>query len=496
MEDICQEDHVKRTGLILSIIILCSSLVLGETPAELTERLAQETPALKHAQWSVYAIYADNGQVIIDHHSDESLASASGLKLVTTAAALLELGEDFQFKTELAYRGDMNWRGVLKGDLIVIGGGDPVLGSDWLETAIQMDSLKILLVQAVKKAGIQSVRGDLILDISIFDDQVIPDDWVWTDIGNYYGAGVWGLNISNNLYHLTFRPGEKAGDPARVIGLSPQIPGLSFVNHMKTGPEGSGDQGYIYCPPRGKTAFLRGTVPAGFEDFTIRGSIPNPPEWMGYWLQEALMRAGIEIRGKVHVTSSPVDRDKFHSLLIIPSPPLREIIEVTNKRSVNLFTEVLLKMTALHHSGKSSTAEGTRVVRDIFTERGLILDGFRMKDGSGLSRTNMVRTSHFAHILAYMSQTPLSQTYMESFSLCGSDEEPGWLKNFGRGTPVEMNARIKTGYIEAVRSHSGYVKSRSGRLITFSMMCNNFTSPTGPINDVHEKIIIALSEMP
>jgi D-alanyl-D-alanine carboxypeptidase/D-alanyl-D-alanine-endopeptidase (penicillin-binding protein 4) len=217
---------------------------------------------------------------------------------------------------------------------------------------------------------------------------------------------------------------------------------------------------------------------------------------MGYWLQEALMRAGIEIRGKVHVTSSPVDRDKFHSLLIIPSPPLREIIEVTNKRSVNLFTEVLLKMTALHHSGKSSTAEGTRVVRDIFTERGLILDGFRMKDGSGLSRTNMVRTSHFAHILAYMSQTPLSQTYMESFSLCGSDEEPGWLKNFGRGTPVEMNARIKTGYIEAVRSHSGYVKSRSGRLITFSMMCNNFTSPTGPINDVHEKIIIALSEMP
>jgi len=233
---------VKRTGLILSIIALCSSLVLGETPAELTERLAQETPALKHAQWSVYAMYADHGQVIIDHHSDESLASASGLKLVTTAAALLELGENFQFKTELAYRGEINWRGVLEGDLVVIGGGDPVLGSDWLTSAIQMDSLKILLVQAVKKAGIQSIKGDLILDISIFDDKVIPDDWVWTDIGNYYGAGVWGLNISNNLYHLTFRPGEKAGDPAPVIGLSPQIPGLSFVNHMKTGPEGSGDQ--------------------------------------------------------------------------------------------------------------------------------------------------------------------------------------------------------------------------------------------------------------
>ncbi|HAE87267.1 TPA: D-alanyl-D-alanine carboxypeptidase/D-alanyl-D-alanine-endopeptidase, partial [Candidatus Marinimicrobia bacterium] len=208
---------MKRTGLIISVIILYSSLVFGETPAELTERLAQETPALKHAQWSVYAMYADNGEIIIDHHSDESLAPASGLKLVTTAASLLELGENFQFKTELAYRGDINWRGVLKGDLVVIGGGDPVLGSDWLKSAIQMDSLKVMLVQAVKKAGIQSVKGDLILDVSIFDDQVLPDDWVWTDIGNYYGAGVWGLNLANNLYHLTFRPGEKPGDPAPVI---------------------------------------------------------------------------------------------------------------------------------------------------------------------------------------------------------------------------------------------------------------------------------------
>jgi len=486
---------VKRTALIISVIIFCSSLTFGETPAELTERLARETEALKHAQWSVYAMYADNGEVIIDHHSDESLAAASGLKLVTTAAALLELGENFRFKTELAYKGDINKRGVLDGDLIVIGGGDPVLGSDWLKTAIQMDSLKVMLVQTVEKAGIQSVKGDLILDVSIFDDQVLPDDWIWTDIGNYYGAGVWGLNIANNLYHLTFRPGDKEGDPAPVIDLSPRIPGLSFINHMKTGPEGSGDQGYIYCPPRGKTAYLRGTVPAGFEDFTIRGSMPNPPEWMGHWLKEALMRAGIEVRGKVNVTETPTDREGFHSLLIISSPPLREIIEVTNKRSVNLFTEVLLKMTALHHSGESSTSAGTRTVREIFTERGLELDGFRMKDGSGLSRSNMVRTSHFAHILAYMSQTPLARTYMESFSLCGSDEEPGWLKNFGRGTPVEMNARIKTGYIEAVRSHSGYVTSRSGRLITFSMMCNNFTGSTGPINEIHEKIVISLAEL-
>lgn len=487
---------MKRYILTLSTLIFVASLSFGETPAELTERLACETEALRHAQWSVYAMYADNGDVIIDHHSDMSLASASGLKLVTTAAALLELGENYQFKTELGYRGEINWRGMLEGDLLVIGGGDPVLGSDWLTSAIQMDSLKTMLVKAVKKAGIQTVKGDLVVDVSLFDDQVLPDDWVWTDIGNYYGAGVWGLNIANNLYHLTFQPGKKAGDPAPVIKIAPKIPGLSFVNHMKTGPEGSGDQGYIFCPPRANTAYLRGTVPTGFDDFTIRGSIPNPPEWMGLWLKEVLMREGIEVRGKVAVTWNPENRSEYHSLLTILSPPLREIIEVTNKRSVNLFTEVLLKMTALHHSGESSTTAGTRVVREIFTERGLDLEGFRMKDGSGLSRSNMVRTSHFAQILAYMSKTPVAQTYMESFSLCGSDEEPGWLTRFGQGTPVEMNARIKTGYIEAVRSHSGYITTRSGRLVTFSMMCNNFTSSTGPINNVHEKIVIALAEVP
>ncbi|MDD3807076.1 MAG: D-alanyl-D-alanine carboxypeptidase/D-alanyl-D-alanine-endopeptidase [Candidatus Marinimicrobia bacterium] len=481
--------------VFLNIIgCLFFSFSFAETPAKLTKRLAQETAALQHAQWSVYAIYADNGEVIIDYQSNVSLAPASGLKLVTTAAALLELGEDFRFKTEVGYRGTLQRRDLLEGDLVIIGGGDPVLGSDWLPSAIQMDSLKALLLKKVKEAGIRTVKGDVVIDVSVFDDQVIPNDWMWTDIGNYYGAGIWGLNIANNLYHITFKLGPAVGYPAPVINISPKIPGLSFVNHMKTGPEGSGDQGYVYCPPRGNIAYLRGTVPLGFEEFTIRGSMPNPPEWFGHWLKEALILSGIDVQGTVSVVWDPVNKKDFKSLTTIFSPPLKEIIAVTNKRSVNLFAEVLLKMTALQRTGESSTAVGTKVIEDIFEERGIDLSGFRIHDGSGLSRTNMVRTQHFAHILAYMSTTPLADVYIESFSLCGSDEEPAWLKNFGKDTAVEKNARIKTGYIEGVRSHSGYVTSKSGRLITFSMICNNFTTSTTPINNLHEKIIIALAE--
>lgn len=485
---------MKRLFILLGIVIWMTSLK-AETPNALTKRLAGETPELAHAQWSVYAMYADNGEIIIDHNSHMSLASASGLKIVTTAAALLELGENFQFETTLGYTGTINRRGILDGDIILTGGGDPVLGSDWLPEAIQMDSLKKLLVSAVKKAGIRSIKGNLMIDVSIFDDQVLPTDWPWIDIGNYYGAGVWGLNINNNLYHLTFAPGEKAGDPAAVKKIQPEIPGLTFINHMKTGPEGSGDQGYIYCPPRGKTAYLRGTVPAGFEEFTIRGSIPNPPEWTAYWLKDALAEHGIDIRGYVRILYTPTDKSGFNELLNIKSPPLRNIVSVTNKRSVNMFTEVLLKTIALHRTQNSSTVTGTREIKTMFETLGLDMQGFDIKDGSGLSRSNMVRTVHFANILAYMYKTPLANTYIQSFSLCGSEEEPGWLRNFGKGTAVENNARIKTGYIENVRSHTGYVLDRSGRMITFALLCNNFTSSTRPVNEIHEKIVIALADL-
>jgi len=485
---------VKRIIFLLGFLILAIS-IQAETPETLTKRLESETPELAHAQWSVYAMYADNGEVIIDHNSQMSLSSASGLKLVTTAAALLELGEDFQFETTLGYTGSVSRRGILDGDLVLIGGGDPVLGSDWLPEAIQMDSLKNLLVSAVKKAGIRTVRGNLVIDVSVFDDQVLPTDWPWIDIGNYYGAAVWGLNINNNLYHLTFFPGKKAGDPAPVKKIEPKVPGLTFINHMKTGPEGSGDQGYIYCPPRGKTAYLRGTVPAGFEEFTIRGSIPNPPEWGANWLKEALAEHGIDLRGNILVMNTPGDKSVMNELLKIQSPPLRNIVSVTNKRSVNMFTEVLVKTIALHRTQNSSTATGTREIKTMFETLGLDMKGFDIKDGSGLSRSNMVRTVHFAQILAYMYKTPLANIYINSFSLCGSEEEPGWLRNFGKGTAVENNARIKTGYIENVRSHSGFVLTRSGRMITFAMICNNFTSSTRPINEIHEKIVIALAEL-
>lgn len=485
---------MKRFFILLGIVIWVTSMP-AETPDALTKRLERETPELAHAQWSVYAMYADNGEIVIDHNSHMSLASASGLKIVTTAAALLELGEDFRFETTLGYTGTVSRRGMLDGDLILTGGGDPVLGSDWLPEAIQMDSLKKLLVSSVKKAGIRSVRGNLIIDVSIFDDQVLPTDWPWIDIGNYYGAGVWGLNIYNNLYHLTFAPGKKAGDPAPVKKIQPEVPGLTFINHMKTGPEGSGDQGYIYCPPRGKTAYLRGTVPAGFEEFTIRGSIPNPPEWAADWIKEALMEHGIDIRGHVRVIYTPSDKSALNELLKIQSPPLRNIVSVTNKRSVNMFTEVLLKTIALHRTQNSSTVTGTSEIKTMFETLGLDMSGFDIKDGSGLSRSNMVRTSHFAQILALMYKTPIANTYIHSFSRCGSDEEPGWLRNFGKGTAVENNAHIKTGYIENVRSHTGYVLDRSGRMITFAMICNNYTSSTRPINEIHEKIVIALAEL-
>ena len=458
-------------------------------------KVLKESDALKHAQWSIYAEYVNSGKTIVSYHGEESLAPASGLKLFTTSTALNLLGEDYHFKTRLYYDGFITDDGILKGNIYIVGGGDPTLGSDLVVGSQPLDSLMWSWTQAVMKLKIKKVEGSVIADALLFDGKRVPDYWNWMDIGNYYGAGTSALTINDNLYYLYFHPSVIVGDKAEIIQTVPKIPGLHFINYVKTGPKGSGDNGYIYCAPNQFTATLRGTVPAGVASFSIKGSIPNPPLFAAQYFKQFLESVKINVTMDPTVLTKPVKYDESKLITSTISPPLKDIIYMINKKSDNLYTEQLLKSIALKEKGIGSTEEGINVIKSFLDSVGVPTDGFKLYDGCGLSRTDMITTQIMVKLLIFMSRQKDFDSFYNSLAVVGKSGDPGYFSNFGANTLLQNNARIKSGLITGVRSFSGFLKDLDGRMIAFSMIANNHIGTTKQIDEIHKQILLDLASL-
>lgn len=446
--------------------------------------------------WSVCARFVDADSTIIAFNSHKNLAPASCLKLVTTAAGLVVLGEGYRFQTTLFAIGKTDPQHTLHGDLCVVGGGDPTLGSDLTPGSADLDTLLATWVQAVKQADIRSITGSVVADDFAFDRIPIPDDWFWIDIGNYYATSTSALTIHDNLYRLFFRPGRKVGDPAPVLRMEPRIPELQFVNFMKTGAKGSGDNGYIYCAPDQWKAVLRGTVPAGNDEFDIKGSIPDPPLFAAQALTGALRRARVHVAHAGSKLRSPRPYETATRVFSSESPPLIDIIGVINKRSFNLYAEQLLKAIGRAGKGDGSTNAGIEVVEHVLDSLGVDHRDMQLADGCGLSRTNGISTWTLVCLLRAMRSTPHFDSYYHSLSLAGDSTDPGFFKKFGVGTELQGNARIKSGTIQGVRSYAGYVRDRAGRLIAFALIANNYSGRASDVDAIHRDIILRLARLP
>ncbi len=490
---------LKTSFSILMLFFTVSGLYASNDPiSKLIIRTVSSSP-LKHGQWSFTVLDTDSKKILYSHNSQMSLAPASGLKLLTSAASLELLGPDFRMRTFLEYDGEVSPDGSFEGNIYLRGEGDPTLGSNEMPGVLPLDSLLEFWSLKIVNTGIKLINGRIIADDSYLDSRWLPGGWNWIDIGNYYGAGTSSLCINENLYYLYFKPGKYVNAPAEVLRTEPRIPGLQFINRMKTGAEGSGDNGYIYGGPLQFIRVLRGTIPAGVKEFSIKGSIPDPPLFAAQALNSALENSGIRITGNPVVLR---DKNKVamaasrEQIAVIFSPPLKDIIYRLNKRSVNLYAEQLLKIIGKKVKNLGSSQAGIRAIVEWLEENDINSDGLLLYDGSGLSRSNAVTTRMMVRLLAYMTSRPTFEAYYNSLSVAGDPEDIGYMKSVGRGTAAAENVRAKTGLIDRVRSHSGYVRTRSGRLLCFSMIANNFTGSYRKIDRLHEKLMIALAELP
>lgn len=444
----------------------------------------KKDPDLCNAAWGLYVYNITREQPEAEYNSQLSLVPASVIKILTTATALSLLGENFRFETRLQYSGVIDTAsGLLRGNLYLTGGGDPTLGSKRFDATVNADSVFLEFARRLKKAGIRKISGKLIADESIFDDY-IPQTWSYEDIGNYYAAPVCGLSIYENAYRLYFDAGKAIGDSARLTGIEPPLPGITFINTVRTAAAGTGDQVYILGDPYSSLRLLKGTIPLGKSHYDVDGSLPDPAAFCAQKLRSVLNNQGIEISGGISTlrqerwsgrsdTSSAANRITLAQHF---SPPLSEVIYHTNMKSINGFAEHILKMLGARQGKEGSTSQGIEIIRRFWVSKGIDLKGFEMFDGSGLSRRNKITARQLAMILARFSNEKSYTHFEASLPVAGRN---GGVGSLLKGTVAENNLRAKTGTMDDVRSFAGYVRNVKGEDLAFAMIFNNFTC-TGP----------------
>jgi len=417
-------------------------------------------PIMAHAAWGVDVRSLDRGDVLFSLNADKLAMPASNMKILTLAAAAQVLGWDFRFATVLETSAAVE-NGVLRGDLIIRGNGDPTISTRGNRGQAVFDEW----AAALRAAGITSIHGRIVADDQAFDDEGVGPGWSWDYLEAGYAAPVGALQYNENTADLTVAAGAVPGDPA-IVELAPGS-GLVVVNRAVTGePSPSGSRGAIDVRRRIDRPELEisGTIPAGAPVIRRTVAVINPTLFFVESARNALVARGIDVVG------AAVDGDEIAAelpggserrvLATTMSPPLREMAGVLMKVSQNQYAETFLKAAGATRGGLGTTAAGRRVAAETFTAWGIPATTYVMSDGSGLSRYNYIAPSTITAILARMYADPVHRdAFVSTLPVAGRD---GTLSTRMRRSPAEGNAAAKTGSIANVRSLSGYVRTRGG----------------------------------
>ncbi len=380
-----------------------------------------------------------------------AMCPASALKVLTTGAALANLGPDFRFETKLASQAVVGTS--LDGDLVIIGGGDPTLSSDRLAG----------MVDNLLDSGIRRIDGRVLVDATVFPEHPVSEHWNWGDIGNAYGAGAYGLNVDHNRMVVRFGPGAEPGAPARLLGTSATLPEVDWNNLVVTGRRGSGAGVVVFSEPYGGRVTFRGTVPPDAKEFSVRAAIPNPPQSAVAILTAALRGKGVEITGRIRPDATPQ-----HVLATASSPPLIDIIRSIHQTSDNLEAQCVFLKLAPHGN---PVAE----VREFWQSRGVSFSALRMLDGSGLARANMIRAVDLARVTHLAISGPHGREFFES------------LPSYQDGS-----VRSKPGWMSGVTTSTGTVTTADGRRMTYAFMANG-VSDAQTVRNLRGRLRAALS---
>jgi D-alanyl-D-alanine carboxypeptidase/D-alanyl-D-alanine-endopeptidase (penicillin-binding protein 4) len=463
----------------------------GASSIKAVARLRRDLDAIFSAeimgrgQWAVVVQSAGATQRLFERNGGKLMMPASNMKIVTLAAAAHAIGWDARFTTTLEASGPIE-AGVLHGDLVVRGAGDPTINTRNGRGAAVFATWGATLAAA----GITRIDGRIIGDDNLFDDEGLGAGWAWDYLQYGYAAPIGALQYNENVVELAVIPGAAAGAPA-VVTLAPGS-GLSVANKAVTAPAGTPEtityRRFLDRP----VLEVTGVVPLAAAD--IAGSRPravsrevaviNPTVYFVQSLKRALVEQGIAVAGDavdiddLDLQPAPGERRVIDRT---ESPPLGEIAAVMMKVSQNLYADTLLKALGVAGSGTGTVAAGRTAVAAALREW-RIDDGSSlvMADGSGLSRYNYVTAELIVALLDRMYGDPRHrEAFLATLPTAGSE---GTVATRLRKSRAGGNARVKTGSISNVRALSGYVQTRDGEMLTFAILANDFTIPAATVN--------------
>jgi D-alanyl-D-alanine carboxypeptidase/D-alanyl-D-alanine-endopeptidase (penicillin-binding protein 4) len=472
-----------------------------KTVAELQQQLSAHLTQHKFdaALWGVKVVLLDSGKVIFEENPQKLFSPASNSKLYTVALALDRLGADYRIKTSL-YAAAKPSAGVLQGDLVVFGRGDPTINARLHNNDI-FAALEPL-VAALTNAGVQRITGDLIGDDSYFRGPPYGSGWAWDDTESYYGAEISALTINDNSLQVSVKPGSKVGETC-ALTISPPTSYISFSNRTETATNGVHRTISFYRPLEQNAIYASGRMPLEIPIFMDDVTVHNPAGLFISFFKEALMRHGIKVEGKLRTVNwlerqvDPIRIEKLVEMGSVESPPLRDIAREIMKPSQNLYTDLLLAHVGEQHrtaqSAPNETSEelGIRELNKFLAETGVKKGDVFFEEGSGLSRNNLTTPNATVALLQYMSRHKCADVYSNSLPIAGVD---GTLRGRMKGTAAAGNVRAKTGTLRWANSLSGYVTTAAGERLLFSIMLNRDPEPSRVARADVDAIAVMLAE--
>lgn len=412
---------------------------------------------------SVQIVEVDSGRVVAERNPHSALAPASNMKLFTTAAAYDLLKPEFQVTTTVYMRGSVDPSGTLNGDVKVVGKGDPTIGGrfhDGRATAV-IDEW----VTDLKRAGVKTIRGNLIFEYGYMDTQYIHPTWPVDQLVNWYEAPVSAFSMQEGCVEVRVLP-SSSGKPC-VVQFEPPTSYLDLESSCVTGR----GLPFITRPRGSNTILVRGGVPARTGPTEVFVTVENPIHYFAAVTNETFARGGISVQGEIILTPRDVRPD--WKPVAQHSTPLSIVVYVINKKSQNHYAEQLLKILGAEQKKNGSWATGSAVVGEWVTGKlGTPANEFSMADGSGMSRFNRASANAFIHVLRYMWNSPYREDFVSSLPYTGDPDS-----KFGRRLRTPPYARqvyAKTGYIVGVVGLSGYVHGASGKVYAFSFIFNRY----------------------
>lgn len=430
------------------------------------------------ATWGVMVRSLDTGDTLYAIEAGEPLAPASNLKLLTTAAALRMLGPDYRFRTYLLTQGTIR-NGVLHGDLVLYGTGDPGISDRFYRTKNEVFDL---LIDQLLALGVHTVTGDLVGDASFLPGPLRPPGWHPSDLNDGFTGAVSALSFNENVVSFRVVPGAVGTTP--TVYTVPDHAGLEIVNTAQTVASDARPRLAILRDDPLEPVRVEGRLLSTSRDVWREMTVPVPAHFAASVFRSALEEKGITVFGEIRtvdarersvvgaISAPALGRRGARVLARHVSDPLSAYLAVVNKESNNLFAELVFRLLGRTASGVGSPEAGSAAVRTALGELGVDMTRVVQLDGSGLSSGSRVSASTFVDIITRMAASPVWSEYWGSLPEAGRRGELGRMY----GTLAAGNLRAKTGTIQGVSALSGMVRSRTGERLAFSLLVNGTRS--------------------